>query len=153
MKNTTMVSRMIALSLIALGGLGGGALADEDSRNGNCSNHTLRGEYGFAIEGELLAGPQAGPIRGVAMTRFDGNGHLTQIDHVVINGVPPAVQWRPGSGPYSINSDCTGTATIRVDDGSPPVVLTLVVVKGGSEIHTVVEGPGAAVSSVGIERE
>jgi hypothetical protein len=153
MNKISRISRVLALFMIVIGGLGGGALADEDARQGRCSNRTLRGEYGFAIEGELLAGPKAGPLRGVAMTRFDGEGSLTQVDHVVNNGVPPAVQWRPSSGTYSINADCTGTATIQSNDGSPLVNLSLVVVKRGSEIHTVVEGPGAAVTSIGIERE
>jgi hypothetical protein len=86
------------------------------------------------------------------MTHFDGKGNLTQVDHVVVNGMPPPVEWMSGTGPYSVNSNCTGTATINIP-GNPlsPVILHFVVVRQGKEIHTVVEAN--AVSSVGIRVE
>ena len=121
--------------------------------DGACSNQTLRGDYGFAIEGQILAGPRAGHLlRGEAMTHFDGEGNLSQVDHVVDNGVPPRIEWSPGSGPYIVNPDCTGTAQINFTDGRPPVNLHLVVVRHGQEIHTAVDAGGAA-SSIGIRRE
>jgi len=49
----------------------------------------LRGDYGFAVEGLIL--PRTGvtiPIRGVHMTHFDGNGKLTQVDSIILNGSP-----------------------------------------------------------------
>ena len=113
-----------------------------------CSNRVLFGNYGFSIEGEILAGAVTMPLRGVAMTHFDGKGNLTQVDHVLVNGVPPASEWTFESGPYTVNPDCTGTAQIN---GNPlgPVNLHFVVVRQGREIHTVVEAN--AVSSVGIK--
>ena len=92
------------------------------------------------------------PIRGVALTHFDGAGTLTQVDHVVTNGMPPPVEWTSGSGPYTVNPNCTGTATINVP-GNPlsPVKLHFVVVKQGKEIRTVVDAN--AVSSIGIKVE
>jgi hypothetical protein len=34
------------------------------------------------------------------MAHYDGEGNLTLVDHIVLNGVPPepAEEWRPGSG-------------------------------------------------------
>lgn len=120
--------------------------------DGACSNRTLQGDYGFAIEGQFLAGPRAGQqLRGVAMTNFDGEGNLSQVDHIVSNGVPPTTEWSPGSGPYAVNPDCTGTAQINFIDGRPPVNLHLVVVRQGREIHTVVDAN--AVISIGIKRD
>jgi hypothetical protein len=135
---------MIACGLVASGVP---ASAQSDSA-GACSNRTLQGNYGFAIQGVILAGAVTFPLRGVAMTHFDGKGNLTQVDHVLVNGVPPASEWTFESGPYTVNPDCTGTAQIN---GNPlgPVNLHFVVVRQGREIHTVVEAN--AVSSVGIK--
>jgi len=93
-----------------------------------------------------------GPLRGVAMTHFDGAGKLTQVDHVVVNGMPPAINWRPGTGTYTVNSDCTGTAQIN-NVGGPQVNLRFVVVRQGKQIHTVVSDLANAATSVGIKVE
>jgi hypothetical protein len=116
----------------------------------HCSNRTLHGDYGFALEGEIL-GPNL-PFRGVVMQHYDGKGNLTQVDHVVVNGVPPAEEWTPGSGTYTVNPNCTGSAVINVP-GNPlsPVNLHFVVVRQGREIHQVVDAN--AVSAVGIKVE
>ncbi len=128
-------------------------ITDDERADGPCSNQTLRGHYGFAIEGQFLPGGFiVGPLRGVAMTDFDGEGNLSQVDHTVVNGTPPPIQWTPGSGTYTVNPDCTGTAQINID-GRPPVLLSLVVVRHGREIHTVVDNPFRAVTSVGIKRD
>jgi len=66
------------------------------------------------------------------MAHFDGEGNLTDVDHVVLNGVPPAEEWRPGTGTYTINPDCTGSAVINT--GNPPIPLHFVVVNRGNGI-------------------
>jgi hypothetical protein len=89
---------MFAIPLmIACGLLVSIASARADS---NCSNQTLHGDYGSTIEGEILG---FGPVRGVAMAHFDGKGNMTQVDHVVVNGILPALQWTPGFGTYTVN--------------------------------------------------
>jgi hypothetical protein len=114
-----------------------------------CSNRTLRGDYGFSIDGTILAGtPNAFLLRGVAMTRFDGHGHLSQVDFTTRNGAPVAADWRSSVGAYEINADCTGTAQIIPADGSPALNLRLVVVDRGREVRTTVVGN--ATGSVGI---
>src|ERR1700719_344102 len=78
-------------------------------------------------------------------------GSLTQTDFVVKSGAPagPLGVFRTGEhGTYSVNSDCTGTATIHFPDATPPqeIVLMFVVVNHGRGIRTVVAalyvGPG-----------
>ncbi len=121
------------------------AWADDDKdHDKSCSNRTLNGDYGFTIEG-LLAIPGPGiQVRGVALQHYDGNGHLTNSDHVVIDGTPPPDAWRPGSGTYIVNPDCTGTATITFPSSpAPPLVVYFVIVKDGSKIRQVVEGNAA----------
>ena len=82
------------------------------------------------------------------MTYFDGRGNLTQVDHVVFNGMLPPVEWTPATGTYRINPDCTGEAEIIIP-GSPfsPVILRLVVGNNGTQIRTVVSKPGYVVTS------
>jgi hypothetical protein len=126
-----------------------GFLARAQSReDGDCTVRTLRGAYGFSIDGQILAGPRMGLLRGVAMTEFDGRGNLRQVDFTTINGVPTGNDWRPATGSYTVNADCTGTAEIIQGDGSPTLKLRLVVVRNGREVRTVVEGN--ATGSVGI---
>ena len=127
----------------------GGDGAGEFGGAGHCSNRTLRGSYGFSIEGTIAAGtPNAFLVRGVAITQYDGEGNLSQMDFTTRNGAPFSPDWRPGTGTYDINADCTGTAHIIQSDGSPSVNLRLVVVNSGREVRATVVGN--ATSSVGI---
>ena len=75
------------------------------SSSPRCSNRTLRGSYAFNIEGTILAGPNRLLLRGLAMTEFDGDGNLSQVDFTTINGAPAGTDWRSGLGSYQINSD------------------------------------------------
>jgi hypothetical protein len=125
---------------------------ESPAASATCSNRTLRGSYGFSIEGTILAGtPNAFAVRGVAMTHYDGEGNLTQVDFTTRNGVPFNADWRPGSGTYEINADCTGSAHIIQSDGTPSVNLKFVVVDRGREVRTTVVGN--STSSVGIRVE
>lgn len=115
-----------------------------------CSNETLHGKYSFTVTGQILApAPAAGPVSGVALTYFNGDGSLTQVDHVVHNGIVPAESWRPGIGYYHVNSDCTGWMTIQArpsvpSDNSPELKLYLVVNENGNEVRNVVSGSPVA---------
>jgi hypothetical protein len=131
--------------------LNSSAWADDDEREKVCSNRTLNGDYGFTIEG-LLAIPGPGiQIRAVALQHYDGHGNLTNLDHAVIDGVPQSVGWRPSSGTYNVNPDCTGTATINFPSPNPPLDLFFVVVKDGKEIRQVVNGNAVVANGVKVE--
>ena len=105
---------------------------------GGCSNRTLKGDYASAIDGQLLAGPVTGILRGVNMSRFDGDGHSTGVDFVTINGVAPG-DWAPVTGTYEVSPDCTGQATLYHEFG-PPLELRFVIGNHGTLIHSVVLG-------------
>jgi hypothetical protein len=131
--------------LVATSSMGPTARADnEDTKV--CTNRTLQGDYGFALEGEIL-GPGL-QFRGVVLQHYDGKGNFTQVDHIVFNGVPPAEEWTPGSGTYTVNPNCTGSAVVIVP-GNPlsPINLHFVVVREGKEIRQVVDAN--AVTAVG----
>jgi hypothetical protein len=85
-----------------------------------CNTSSLSGDYSIRITGAIVAGPQAGPVNGVNLTHFDGNGGLTSVDHVILNGALPPVDWRAAVGTYSVNTDCTGQATFTYPDGQSP---------------------------------
>ena len=125
---------------------------DDDDRGScrrNCSLRSLKGCYGFTINGTILA---AGPVAGVVLRNYDGEGGFTQVDTVSINGMlitPPT--GRSSRGTYTVNRDCTGSATLNPppDTGLPPLHIYFVLVDGGREIREVVTDPGFAVTTVG----
>jgi len=146
---------MIASFVLA----GGPAVAQSDtphSGDRHCSDRTLSGDYGFAVEGLLLPAPGVSiPGRGVTMTHFDGEGNFTQVDSLIIGGTPVS-DWSPVTGTYHVNANCTGTMNL-LPSGGGFVNLRFVVVRRGKEIHTVVwppfDGPARTITSVGIRVE
>jgi len=114
--------------------------------NNGCTNSTLRGSYAFQITSQILApAAVAGPVSGVALTTFDGAGNLTQIDHVTHNGVVPIEEWRPATGAYTVNSDCTGTFTFtpaptNPADAGPALKVDFVLTKDADQILCAVSG-------------
>jgi hypothetical protein len=142
-ENTTFgVVAKLAVSTLLLSGAG---LA-QSAANANlgCSLVTVAGTYAFHITGQILApAAAAGPVSGVALTTFDGFGNLTQIDNVVHNGVAPVEDWRPATGTYTVNGNCTGTFTFypmptNPQDAGPALTVHFVVLRDGSQILTVV---------------
>jgi hypothetical protein len=116
--------------------------------NDGCSNRTLKGDYDFTITGQIFHSDGTVDNRaGVAITHFDGDGNLTQDDFVMsssLAGPVPSPDTDPVSGfhtnetgTYTVNSDCTGNATINFPNKI--VIKLMFVVKGsGDSIHTVV---------------
>ena len=103
-----------------------------------CSNRTLQGAYGMQIEGGIL-GPNL-PLRTLVLAKFDGRGQISEIDHVVLNGTPSQEEWRPTIATYSVNPDCTGSASVEVGTGNPPLNYHFIVVEQGRKILIVVDG-------------
>src|SRR5437764_6952455 len=98
----TSISRISTPMMIVFSLLASGASARAQSEDGACSNRTLLGDYGFAVEGLVLPAPGVSvPIRGVHMTHFDGKGNLTQVDSILVNGAP-ASDWTAVVGTYHL---------------------------------------------------
>lgn len=102
-----------------------------------CSNQSMKGTWGSIIEGTVL-GPNI-QFRGLDLAYFDGVGNITQVDHIVFDGVPPAHDWTPGTGTYGVNPDCTGWAVINSPSNPVPVALHFVIVENGKKIIQVVD--------------
>jgi hypothetical protein len=140
---------------ITLGALTGSARAQDHD---GCTNATLNGDYAFTISGQIFI-PNGPTIQreGIAMTHFDGAGHLTQVDFVLSspNAAPP-----PGPSPtdpvtgfrieetgsYTVNSDCTGQ--FQIDN---PSITTLggAVIKGAViQVKFVLGNHGRAIHAI-----
>jgi len=111
----------------------------------NCTTLTIRGTYAFSIHGQILTPNGPLLVDGIARTTFDGNGNLTQLDTVAVNGHIPLV-WRPSTGTYTVNPNCTGTITL-ITTGQPTLHLAILVSHSGDLIHDVVMDPGFAVTA------
>ena len=147
-------------AVIALTVFCSGVLARAQTNSRLCTNQLITGDYAFIVDGYKVAGPPGspvGPMKGVAMTTFYGNGHLTQLDTVVVNGAQAAsFSEDEATGTYQVNPNCTGTFTLTFPTGDPrpPVTVSFVIGDNGNEIDTVVTSPPGAllVGSVGKRR-
>jgi hypothetical protein len=114
-----------------------------------CSDSTIRGSYAFTIHGTLfLPNGSTLLVDGIDKITFDGKGNFEQVDAVAMNGILDATGWRPGTGTYSVNPDCTGTQTIMVP-GLPDLHLQFIVAQSGNTIHQIVVDPGFATTAEG----
>jgi hypothetical protein len=113
-----------------------------------CSNLTIQGTYAFTLHGTIfLPDTSTLLIDGIAKQTYDGRGNLTQLDAVATNG-NMAPGWRPGTGTYSVNPDCTGTLTLSVP-GLHDLHIQFIVAQSGKTIHQVVTDPGVATTAEG----
>ena len=113
-----------------------------------CTNSTIRGTYASTIHATIFL-PDGSTLLldGLAKQTFDGNGNFTQVDAVAANGnLTPG--WRPGSGTYSVNPDCTGTQTIVIP-GNPDLHTQFIVSQSGNIIRGMVIDPGFASTAEG----
>ena len=116
----------------------------------HCSNATLRGAYSYAAQGSAH-GPsgEVADLSAFARLVLDGNGHATQSSNSSFNG---AQVEDTQAGTYSVNSDCTGSATSVHTSG--PLEgqvdhVNFVIVEGGSEFKVIVTNPGAVFAATG----
>ena len=115
----------------------------------HCSDGTLIGKYGSVFNGQILTGPLSCLFNGITLETFDGYGHFTSIDHVVLNGVQPTAEWRESSGTYTVNHDCTGKKVVTFLNNQPPPRITyFVITNSGKQLNIVGGNDGAALSGV-----
>ncbi len=129
--------------------LGNSSIFAQSFAQGGCSNRTLSGDYGFTIEGTILDANL--PIRGLVLQHYDGRGHITQVDHVVFGGYPPAQDWTPGTGTYTVNPDCTGSGVINSPSNPTPVTIHFVIVDHGNQIKQVVDANAVVANGVKVD--
>jgi hypothetical protein len=94
-----------------------------------CSNRSLKGTYGYTVTGSILTnqGPLvAGQFAAVGRITFDGAGGVQTVRWLSDNGA--IIPNDPGSGTYSMNTDCTGSFNITVGPPGNVITLTLFIV-------------------------
>ena len=90
--------------------VGTGYAKDEDQTAGaKCSEATLDGTYLFAGDGGEIKGKDQLPFAYAGYEVFDGNGKVNQVFSANVNG--KITRNESISGTYTVNADCTGTAT------------------------------------------
>jgi hypothetical protein len=74
-----------------------------------CSQTTLRGTYLVAFDGVDISGNAQVPFAAAELEVYDGNGNIEGVGSYNSNGTITTKE--PFSGTYTVNADCTGTAT------------------------------------------
>ena len=114
--------------------------AQDQGLGNQCSNVMLKGSYGFTVTGTRPNGPgMVEQVVGMGMAHFDGSGHFTQTgnSHGSVSGDYSG----DGSGTYTVNPDCSGTATLQLPAVGVTLNLWIVVVDQGKEVRLVVRTP------------
>jgi hypothetical protein len=103
--------RVVRILLVGAGVLtvGTGCAKDEDPAGAKCSEATLDGTYLFAADGLEIKGNEKVPFAFAGYEVFDGNGKVNQVFSANVNG--KITRNESVSGTYTVNADCTGTAT------------------------------------------
>jgi hypothetical protein len=143
------VAGLLVIALAALGlypGNGPGRVYAQTGLSladiGGCTNRALNGGYGyFTASGALVGTPTSTGVGSltpggfVGRFSFDGNGKVSGLQWGNFNG---ALSSAPdvSTGTYTVNPDCTGTASLTATNG---IIrnYTFVVVKGGNEVLAV----------------
>ena len=134
---------LLVVGAAALTTVGAGYAKDENASRAKCSEATLKGTYLFAQNGVEIKGDEQRPVAIAGYEVFDGNGKVKGVDSSNFNG--EITRNERFSGTYSVNADCTGTATYsdgtRYDqfiapDGS---ILTFVLTKPSEGVTSAFE--------------
>jgi hypothetical protein len=106
-----------------------------------CTQGSLRGSYGYVLQGLQFPSPPSpvgvGPVAAAGLIVFDGEGGLTARDTV---DNPGTVGHRTGTGTYTVDSDCTGSAALGGDFGG--LSFYFAIVSRGREFAFLVTNPG-----------
>jgi hypothetical protein len=126
-----MVSKLVRLGVLGLCTTALGTfLWAQPVRPAACSNGSLTGRYGFAINGTA----NGNPITAVGQIATNGNGTLAGIETISENGTLGNLLGVLGT--YAIRSNCTGTMTIQAA-GRSKQNFNVTVISGGKQIEMV----------------
>jgi hypothetical protein len=88
----------------------GTGYAKDETEAAKCSEATFDGTYLFAADGVAIKGDEQLPFSYAGYEVFDGQGKVKQVLTLNING-KKVIHNETLSGTYSVEADCTGTAT------------------------------------------
>ncbi len=109
-----------------------------------CSLVTLSGNYavsqsGFEAKSHLKGNPL--PFAVVGLATFDGAGNFSITYTDMSPGQPTYIPTQGnGSGTYTVNSDCTGSASVTAGDAAG-LTLNMEIIGGGTEVFGIITTP------------
>ena len=115
-----------------------------------CTTANIAGTYGYTLSGWIFESTGNYPFADSGTLTFDGIENLSGASTYSLDG---GIQGRTLKGTYSVNTDCTGTATLTDNLGNT-THLNLVVVDNGqsfqlieNDANTAISGSAASVQS------
>jgi len=113
----------------------------EQPHGKTCSLRTMEGTHGYSYSGTVFGNPiaAAGPIT------FDGEGNLSAKYTVSVGGITHQGAF---TGTYTVNPDCTGTATLNLPLLGITTSGTFVIVSDGQETFFVGTDPEVTVNGI-----
>ena len=111
-----------------------------------CTVATLKGGFGYTVNGALTGGPAPGPFVAVGRLLFDGSGNFENVRTISRNGV--IARNARGIGTYTVEPDCSGTLTFT-DGGVVTLSTDLVIDSNGDEFRMIATSPGTVLAVTG----
>ena len=130
--------------LASLGPLFAQQAYSEQGSPTSCSNATLRGLYMYSNSGYESVSPSLVPLAVTGKNIFYGNGTFDSLATLSIGGT--IVQDDAAPGTYTVNSDCTGTATVHMTPPTPDVHLEWFVAPDGDVIFSTETDSGTVLT-------
>lgn len=119
------------------------ALGCAPSASAQCTDQNLHGRYGYIVSGWAPAPPPSTglvPVAAVGVVTFDGEGILNAQETANNNGV--ITRRTQGVGIYTVNSNCTGSATVAGDFAGFTFDFMIIPGTNGSEFSLIVTNSG-----------
>jgi len=144
MRRTAWVVTVAVTAGVVFGGTRITGADDQENNQGGrrkqCSEATVRGDYGIQIQGTRPAsGGLTESVIGVVLRNYDGHGSFSQVSNVK-GSITGTVPDSDGIGTYEVSANCTGIVRFLP---APGVVIEerMVIVDDGREIRTAVMVP------------
>jgi hypothetical protein len=108
-----------------------------------CGQRSLHGAYGYAFQGQVIPpGTTEFDTAIAGRIVFDGHGGLSGYEWDSTNGFQETLTF---TGSYSVQPDCTGTASLVNSNGRTDHI-TLGLIEGGQEFNFTVTDPGVVIT-------
>jgi hypothetical protein len=121
----------------------GGELTAEHSTNSQCKPRMLKGNYIYANDGYIVSESERVPFAQAGHDLFQGDGTFTGSATVSTNGEITRIVY---SGTYTLEPDCSGTATLT-DNLGGTAHFDFFVTKNGTELAYVQTDAGYVTST------
>jgi hypothetical protein len=143
------------LALVRLGTKYPGGILPKVHAQEGCSLATLEGSYGFAADEFFTSGPVPAsisaftPVAAIGVDTFDGAGNLSGSITGSFGGL---IFTSPLSGTYTVNADCTGSATVTETNGGFVIHFSFVIVDHGRQLRNLATDPGAVSFATAVKQ-